>query len=75
MDGSMDFIGMAWEDVKEILASGYPEIRYSVVLYRSPKKNDTYSFDGWPGSTCRVIRQRVTDGNRLEFTVSPFQNG
>jgi hypothetical protein len=62
---------MALEDVKGILASEYPEVRYRIIPYCSPKKREN---DVPFGGTHRVIRQRLTDENQLEFTVSPFQN-
>lgn len=62
-----DFTGMTLEDTREILTSQHPEMCYSIIYYESPKtRGNMGSF------TYRVIRQRMTSGNKLELTVSLF---
>lgn len=65
-----DFLGNDLKEAEIALAREYPNIKYSIVHYDSPKKNP-YISEG--DVTPRIIRQRCKNGI-LELTVSFFMN-
>lgn len=66
-----DFSGMDIEAVKKLMVTEYPTVLYDIVYYDSPKKLIGMSNEA---GTIRIVRQRVINSLKLEFTVSAFRD-
>lgn len=64
-----DLIGMTPNEARQVLAEGFPQVKYRFQTYLSPKKRNR---EGTEKVAYLVIRQIAMGANVLELTISPF---
>ena len=63
-----NFIGMIPDEALKIIQTNYPSVSCSIRTYITPK----YKLDRNSNVTFRIVRQKQTGDNQLEFIISPF---
>lgn len=67
-----DFVGEKLEIALDIIKKQYPALKYEIIYNHapSPKNRDESNKSS---ATERIVRQKLIDNEKLEFTISLFK--